>query len=612
VLIDTGASANFISHNSIEKIIKANPQVRMAPNCLTLKLADSHSISTRGTVELHVRIQTREALVQFHIVDNLAYPIILGCTFLRQERIILRFDNNLTDDLNLNIIQQIEEKHNKVYLNQDITLPPFHQGCVECCIESTIDKNYTYIMAPEESLLTQQGLLIAHSIIDINTQQTSTLIANITKETIHLKKFQQIGYLQKIEEVLMSNGNTELSPNESSTANHSSSSLTRQASIQAVHAAIPKLDINFQYFNDDEVAKISATLLRHTDIFDTAQTKYGAAKGVQHKIDTGNAIPTCVPPHRVSPKERQIIMDMTNEMLTNGVIQPSVSPWASPIVLVKKKDGKQRFCIDFRQLNKVTIRDVYPIPRIEDCLTALGGNCWFSTFDMHAGFWQIEMLEQDKQKTAFIVDGGLYEFNVMPFGLTNATATFQRYMDMVLAGLKWTSLLVYLDDVCIFAKTIDQHLERLEEAFHRFRQYNLKLNAAKCHVLQKEFTYLGHIVTETGIKADIKKINAVVEMPQPKNVKQLRSFLGLCNYYRKFIKDYTSHCTPLYSMLSNEFVWTREATQAFADLKKLLTQTPMLHYPDFSQKFKVSTDASEEGIGAVLSQDDVEGNEKVI
>jgi len=226
VLIDTGASANFISHNLIEKIIKANPQVRMEPNCLTLKLADSHSISTRGTVELHVRIQTREALVQFNVVDNLAYPIILGCTFLRHERIILRFDNNLTDDLNLNIIQQIEEKHNKVYLNQDITLPPFHQGCVECCIEPIIEKNYTYIMAPEESLLTQQGLLIAHSIIDINTQQTSTLIANITDETIHLKKFQQIAYLQKIEEVLMSNGNTELSPNESSTANHSSSSLT--------------------------------------------------------------------------------------------------------------------------------------------------------------------------------------------------------------------------------------------------------------------------------------------------------------------------------------------------------------------------------------------------
>ncbi len=144
---------------------------------------------------------------------------------------------------------------------------------------------------------------------------------------------------------------------------------------------------------------------------------------------------------------------MMDEMLQNGINQPSMSPWASPIVLVKKKDGIQRFCIDFRKLNKITVRDVYPIPRIEDCLTALGGNHWFSTFDMHAGFWQIEMLEQDKQKTSFIVDGGLYEFNVMPFGLTNATATFQRYIDMVLAGLKWTCLLVYRDDVCVCNNT---------------------------------------------------------------------------------------------------------------------------------------------------------------
>jgi hypothetical protein len=144
-----------------------------------------------------------------------------------------------------------------------------------------------------------------------------------------------------------------------------------------------------------------------------------------HKIDTGKAIPTCVPPHRVSPKERQIIIDMTNEMLTNGVIKPSVSPWASPIVQVKKKDGKQIFCIDFRRLNKVTIRDVYPIPRIEDCLTAMGGNFLFSTFDMHAGFWQIGMLEQDKQKTAFIVDGGLYEFNVMPLDLQKPQQHFR-------------------------------------------------------------------------------------------------------------------------------------------------------------------------------------------
>ncbi len=285
----------------------------------------------------------------------------------------------------------------------------------------------------------------------------------------------------------------------------------------------------------------------------------------------------------MSPKERQLLQEMTEEMLQKGVIQPSSSPLASPIVLVKKKDGKQRFCIDSRKLNKETIRDVYPIPRIDDCLTALGGNQWFSTFDMHAGFWQIEM-----------------------------AATFQRYMDMVLAGLKWISLLVYLDDVCVFSKSLEQHLSRLEEAFLRFRGYNLKLNAAKCHVLKKEFAYLDHIVTGKGIMGDSKKIEAVQLMARPRNAKQLRSFLGLCNYYGKFIKNYGAFCAPFYMLLKTDFKLTAEVDMIFEQLKVLLAQTPMLHYPDFSKIFIVSTDASDDGIGAVLSQEDDEGQDRVI
>jgi hypothetical protein len=297
------------------------------------------------------------------------------------------------------------------------------------------------------------------------------MIANISNNTVELQKFQQIAVLEKME--IEEQARDDSGQQEIEMIQTGDYIQSRDEYINTVHSNIPKLDIDFQHLNEEEVSEIAKTLLKNQDLFDKSQTKYGAAKGVYHSIDTGNAKPTCQPPHRVSPKERQVIKGLTDEMLQNGVIQHSVSPWASPIVLVKKKDGKHRFCIDFRNLNKITVRDVYPIPRIEDCLTALGGNHWFSTFDMHAGFWQIEMLIKIKQKTALIVDGGLYEFNVMPFGQTNATATFQRYMD-ILAGLKWTSLLVYLDDVCVFATTLKQHLERLEEAFSRFRLYNLK------------------------------------------------------------------------------------------------------------------------------------------
>jgi hypothetical protein len=213
---------------------------------------------------------------------------------------------------------------------------------------------------------------------------------------------------------------------------------------------------------------------------------------------------------------------------------------------VKKKDGKQRFCIDFRKLNAITTRDVYPIPRIEDCLNALGGNSFFSSFDLFSGFWQIGIDDTDKKKTAFIVDSGLYEFNVMPFGLTNAPATFQRYMDMVLAGLKWTCLLVYLDDICVFSKNLNDHLYKLAEVFQRIQNHNLKMNPAKCQILQQQFTYLGHVITKEGIRADPKKVAAILKMPTPRTLKQLRSFLGLCNYYRKFIQSYNTICAPLY------------------------------------------------------------------
>jgi hypothetical protein len=170
-------------------------------------------------------------------------------------------------------------------------------------------------------------------------------------------------------------------------------------------------------------------------------------------------------------------------------------------------------------LNAITTRDVYPIPRIEDCLNALGGNSFFSSFDLFSGFWQTGIDDNDKKKSAFIV-----EFNVMPFGSTNALTTFQRSMDMVLAGLKWTSLLVYLDDICVFSKNLNDHLYKLAEVFQRIQNHNLKMNPSKCQILQQQFTYLGHVITKEGIRADPKKVAAILKMPTPRTLKQKRSF----------------------------------------------------------------------------------------
>ncbi len=230
---------------------------------------------------------------------------------------------------------------------------------------------------------------------------------------------------------------------------------------------------------------------------------------MRHKIDTGDSRPINAVPYRMSPTEKKRVADEIETMLKNDVIRPSRSPWAAPVVLVTKKDGSIRFCVDYRKINAVTKKDVYPLPRIDDALDAMYESTIFSTLDLASGYWQVEMDPEDREKTAFISEQGLFEFNVMPFGLCNAPATFQRLMDAVLAGLKWTCCLVYLDDIIIFSKTFDEHLEHLAQVLGRIQEAGLMLKTSKCYFARDRIPYLGHIVSAEGIEPDPSKIKAV-------------------------------------------------------------------------------------------------------
>ena len=231
-------------------------------------------------------------------------------------------------------------------------------------------------------------------------------------------------------------------------------------------------------------------------------------------------------------------------MLDQGIISPS-SPWASPVILVPKKDGSLRFCIDYRKLNAVTIRDAYPLPRIDDTLDSLQQLNFISTLDLRSGYWQVEMDKDSRKKTAFVIHKGLFEFNVMPFGLTNAPATFQRLMDIVSAGLKWQCCLVYIDDVVVFSPTFEQHMTDLERVFQILRSANLMLKTAKCQFCRRAMHYLGHIITPGGIKPDPELIKSVTNFPQQQKIKDVQSCLDLTDYYRRFIKDYSKIAEPL-------------------------------------------------------------------
>ena len=304
---------------------------------------------------------------------------------------------------------------------------------------------------------------------------------------------------------------------------------------------------------------------------------------------------------------------LVESMLDNNVIEPSNGPWASPIVLVKKKDGSTRFCVDFRQLNSVTRKDAHPIPRIDETLNALHGACWFSTLDLASGYWQVKVAPEDREKTAFTTPYGLYQFCVMPFGLCNAPSTFQRLMELVLAGLHWSSCLVYLDDIIIYSRTVKEHLTRLEEVLERLQAAGMKLKPKKCRLLRRKVNYLGYIVSSGGVQTDPLKVECILSWPSPTTQKELRQFLGLASYYRRFVKGFASIAAPLNHLLEKgkPWEWTKVCEHAFSSLKKMLTTSPILAYPDFETEFTVDCDASGDGLGAVLSQC-IGGGENVI
>lgn len=375
---------------------------------------------------------------------------------------------------------------------------------------------------------------------------------------------------------------------------------------------LPKdLDLSGTKLTEEELNKLKDLIRKYSDLF--SMNKLGGAAGVTHSIDTGENHPINLPPYHASVKEREVIEEQISDMLRKEVIRPSQSPWSFPVVMVKKKDGTLRFCIDYRKLNRITKRDVYPLPRIDDSINALGKAKFFSIFDLNSAYWQIPVNKRDKEKTAFICHAGLFEFDVMPFGLCNAPATFQRYMDLIFAGIKWINCLIYLDDIIVFSSSFEDHLKDLNEVFERLRKFNLVLKPSKCFFCQPDFIYLGHRITEHGVSPDPKKLKAVSEMRIPTNKSQLKSFLGLCSYYRKFINNLSKIAFPL-TQLTHEnvsFVWSDEHDKVFNQLKNLLTSAPILKHPNFDFPFIIQTDASFEGIGAVLCQR-IDNEERVI
>ena len=283
----------------------------------------------------------------------------------------------------------------------------------------------------------------------------------------------------------------------------------------------------------------------------TASTYIGYTETYKHRIPTTDDIPVSQPFRRIPPTQYQEVKDHIQKLLQDDIIQESHSPYASPVVIVRKKDGSMRLCVDYRRLNAKTVRDAFPLPRIEESLDAVDNAKWFSTLDLASRFNQEAMDPADRHKTAFITPFGLYEYNRMPFGLTNAPATFSRLMQRCLNELIFQILLVYLDDIIVYSGTFKEHLDRLDRVFARLKEHGLKFKPTKCCFLRERVTYVGHQLSADGVSPDPDKVAAVAEWKVTASVKELRLFLGFAGYYRRFVNGFAQIAGPLHELVNS-------------------------------------------------------------
>jgi len=570
----------------------------------TLKAANGTVIPILGEVQLPVIIGRYTTQVTGLVSQHVSEPM-LGIDFLVENKAIWDFDQSTIciGDTWYMLRSRPDKRHwcRRVILQENTEIPPRSEAVVSTKVQfqrlPTASNDHDW---STEISCAKDGFHVSRTLIPRNVwTDVPVRVMNVKGQPLSLESGTVIADLQQVE-VIETKGQSEL--------NHF------QDDSEWVPEYIQKLvDGVDDSIPESSCLALKSILMKHADVFSENENDLGKTDIIMHHIDTGEARPVRQPLRRFPPAHLEAISDHVDNMLKQGTIEPASSPWASNVVLVKKKDGSFRCCIDYRQLNSVTKKDVYPLPRVNDCLDAMATATLFSTFDLRSSYHQVQVAPQDRDKTTFICPRGMYRYRAMPFGLCNAGSTFQRLMDVVMSGLHLDVCLVYLDDIILFSRTVDEHLERLVRVLGRIQSAGLKLKPEKCSLMQRSVSFLGHVVSGEGIATDPKKIETVTEWPVPSSVKEVRSFLGLTGYYRRFVKGYASIAAPLHALTKKgqTFEWTEETQEAFDTLRKALTTPPILAMPDDSGEFVLDTDAADHSIGSVLSQVQ-DGVEKVI
>ena len=610
-LVDTGANITIIKPDIYFKIpVQDRPPLES--KSIKMVTADGNSLSFKGQGWFKVTIDNDGAEVEHRVwVADIELDGILGYDFLCKYDCQLECGKRLMTFQGTSVSSIEPPMSCRVIADTTVCIPPGSEVLIPGKIAEEKEMGAA-IIGPAAKFLRNHDMIVAKVLVDTREARVPVRVLNLRDEYVKIHKGTNVAVCEPVEEIMTAGGE-----DKASTAALYTVPENDEKTVDVQDNLTDLFERCSSRLDKEQRVQFQKLLCRHQDAFASSSEDLGRTSVYRHQIDTGSAIPIKQQPRRLPIYQRAEAEAEMEKMLKRGIIEPSSSPWASPIVLVKKKDGSTRFCIDYRKLNTVTVKDSYPLSRIDDTLDALSGSTWFSTLDLQSGYWQVEMSEEHREKTAFVAGSGLgfYQFKVMPFGLCNAPATFERLMERVLTGLQWQTCLLYLDDIVTYGQSFQQALERLEEILQRLKAAGLKLSPKKCNLFQRSVTFLGHEVSEKGIATDSSKTEAVRQWPTPKNVTDVRSFLGLCSYYRRFVRGFAEIAKPLHRLTekNRSFLWTEECLRSFRQLKSALTSAPILAYPtsDDGDSFILDTDASSFGIGAVLSQAQ-SGTEKVI
>ena len=608
-LIDTGASENVLDFGEYKKL-SAEGDLQLEASQVRLRAADGNDLRVHGEISIKAELGRETFNISVIVAELGGLQGILGMKFLEGQGFLIDIARGrlLRSQSEISLHKpEVGGNSCNVSLNNDIDIPPKS----EVLIEGQIEDNTWWAAYDEAALepnrceLGKVDIMMPRALVTVNLDKVLCSVTNFSEQKVSLKKGLTLGQLEPIDGCVNTINN--ISEIEKTEPENKVNNLPEYL-IDMVQTAE-------QQVTPDEFKEVSELIARRKRAFAGPDEPLGHTTIVKHAIDTGEARPVKLPPRRMNEFQRKIADEEIDKMLEKGVIYPSDGPWASPIVLVKKRDNSTRFCVDFRKLNDLTRKDAYPLPDVSVSLDSLSGAEYFCTLDLASFYWQIAMDEKDKDKTAFASHRGLFAFNVLPFGVCNGAASAQRLMENLLKGLQWERCLLYIDDVICFGKTFKETLDCLEEVLVRIEKAGLKLKPKKCFLFQKQVPFLGHVVSSEGIKCDPDKIKAVLEWEAPTNLKALRAYLGFTSYYRRFINKYSEIAAPLNALTRKgvAYEWSDQCQEAFETLKMHLTESPVLAYPSRveNEKFILDTDASNFGISGVLSQIQ-NGTEKVI